>query len=56
MTVDAELWMEPKAWEQARQKLADIAMELHDAARPPRAPGTAPVSVTLMAFPMQETP
>ncbi|ARF52847.1 winged helix-turn-helix domain-containing protein [Streptomyces gilvosporeus] len=56
VTVDAELWMEPEVWEQARQKLADLAAELHDAARPPRSPGTMPVSLTLMAFPMQETP
>lgn len=56
VTVDAELWVEPEAWEEARQKLADIAGELHDAARPPRSPGTIPVGMTLMAFPMRETP
>ncbi|WP_052808853.1 ArsR/SmtB family transcription factor [Streptomyces natalensis] len=56
VTVDAELWMEPEVWDQARQKLADMAAELHDAARPPRSPGTMPVGVTLMAFPMREAP
>ncbi|MFF5251294.1 ArsR/SmtB family transcription factor [Streptomyces leeuwenhoekii] len=56
VTVDAELWVDPEAWEEARQKLAGIAAELHDAARPPRSPGTIPVGVTLMAFPMRETP
>ncbi len=56
VTVDAELWMEPEAWDQARQKLADIAAQLHDAARPAHSPGTMPVGVTLMAFPMRETP
>jgi predicted ArsR family transcriptional regulator len=55
VTVDAELWVDPEAWEEARQKLAGIAAELHDAARPPRSPGTIPVGVTLMAFPMRET-
>lgn len=56
VTVDAELWVEPEAWDAARQKLADVAAELHDAARPPRSPGTIPVAMTLMAFPMRETP
>ncbi|MGI5466221.1 ArsR/SmtB family transcription factor [Streptomyces sp. CA-132043] len=56
VTVDAELWVEPAVWEAARQKLADIAAELHDAARPPRSAGTIPVGVTLMAFPMWEQP
>jgi Bacterial regulatory protein, arsR family. len=55
VTVDAELWMDPDVWEEARQKLADIAAELHAAARPPRSPGTIPVGMTLTAFPMQET-
>nr|WP_276209225.1 winged helix-turn-helix domain-containing protein [Streptomyces harenosi] len=56
VTVDAELWVAPEAWEAARQRLADVAAELHDAARPPRAPGTVPVGVSLMAFPLQEAP
>jgi predicted ArsR family transcriptional regulator len=55
VTVDAELWVEPEAWEEARQQLAGIAAKLHDAARPPRSPGTIPVGVTLMAFPVRET-
>ncbi|MEV6161270.1 winged helix-turn-helix domain-containing protein [Streptomyces sp. NPDC052052] len=54
VTVDAELWVEPEVWDAARQKLADIARELHDAARLPRSPGTMPVGMTLMAFPMRE--
>ncbi|MFJ8546803.1 ArsR/SmtB family transcription factor [Streptomyces sp. NPDC093586] len=56
VTVDAELWVDPGVWEGVRQKLADVAAELHDAARPPRSPGTIPVGMTLMAFPMRETP
>ncbi|WP_416982245.1 ArsR/SmtB family transcription factor [Streptomyces sp. T028] len=56
VTVDAELWVEPAAWDAAREKLADIAAELHDAARPPRSPGTIPVGMSLMAFPMKEAP
>jgi DNA-binding transcriptional ArsR family regulator len=56
VTVDAELWVTPEAWEAARRRLADTAAELHDAARPPRAPGTIPVSMSLMAFPLRKTP
>ncbi|GHD83302.1 hypothetical protein GCM10010336_74590 [Streptomyces goshikiensis] len=56
VTVDAELWVAPEVWEAARQRLADIAAELHDAACPPRAPGTIPVGVSLMTFPLQEAP
>ncbi|MGK5637322.1 ArsR/SmtB family transcription factor [Streptomyces sp. URMC 126] len=56
VTVDAELWLEPEVWDRARRKLADIAAELHDAARPSRSPGTVPVGVTLMAFPLHRTP
>ncbi|GGT87911.1 hypothetical protein [Streptomyces violascens] len=54
MTVGAELWIEPQASERACHKLADIAAELRDAARPLRSPGTVPIGVTLMAIPMRE--
>jgi hypothetical protein len=56
VTVDAELWVEPEIWEAARRQLAGIAADLHDAARPPRTPGTMPVGMSLMAFPLQEAP
>jgi hypothetical protein len=56
VTVDAELWVEREAWEAARRQLAGIAADLHDAARAPRTPGTIPVGMSLMAFPLQEAP
>ncbi|GAA2485643.1 hypothetical protein GCM10010406_22290 [Streptomyces thermolineatus] len=56
VTVDAELWVAPEAWEAARQRLADLADELHAAARPPHTPGTVPVGMSLMAFPLREAP
>ncbi|MFF0112620.1 ArsR/SmtB family transcription factor [Streptomyces prasinus] len=56
VTVDAELWVSPEVWEAARRRLADVAAELHDAARPPRTPGTTPVGISLMAFPLQGKP
>jgi DNA-binding transcriptional ArsR family regulator len=56
VTVDAELWVTPEVWDAVRQRLADVAAELHDAARPPRAPGTIPVGMSLMTFPLREAP
>ncbi len=54
VTVDGELWVDPQTWQNVRQRLADLAAELHDAARPAHTPGTTPVGITVMAFPLQE--
>jgi DNA-binding transcriptional ArsR family regulator len=55
VTVDAELWVDPDVWEDVRGRLAALAGELHDAARPPHTPGTTPVGVSLMAFPLRDS-
>lgn len=47
---DAELWLTPAQWADARERLAEFMTELHHLARPPHAPGTVPVGATLMAF------
>ena len=52
VTVDAELWVVPDEWERFRGRLAVLAAELHEAARPVRTPGTMPVGISVMAFPM----
>jgi len=52
VTVDAELWVVPEEWERFRGKLASLAAQLHEAARPVRTPGTMPVGISVMAFPM----
>ncbi|RAJ68876.1 helix-turn-helix protein [Streptomyces sp. Amel2xB2] len=54
VTTDAELWVDPQVWADVRERLAELTMELHRAARPPRTPGTARVGLTVMAFPMRE--
>lgn len=54
VTVDAELWVDPGTWHHVRRRLAELAAELHDAARPPHTPGTIPVGVSLMAFPVRD--
>lgn len=53
VTVDAELWVVRDEWERFRDRLAALAVELHEAAQPVRTPGTMPVGVSVMAFPMK---
>lgn len=55
-TTDAELWVSPEAWEEARDQVAEAARQLHLAARPPRQGGTVHVSATVMLFEMQTEP
>lgn len=54
VTVDAELWVDPEAWRDARRRLAEIAAELHAAARVPGSLGTTPVAISVMAFQLRE--
>ncbi|MGW0971235.1 ArsR/SmtB family transcription factor [Streptomyces sp. NPDC002516] len=56
VTVDAELWVDPRTWQDIRRRLAEVATELHEAARPPHTPGTVPLGVSMMAFPLQDVP
>lgn len=53
VTVDAELWVDPQIWQDVRLRLAALTAELHEAARPVHSPGTIPVGVSVMAFPLQ---
>ncbi|PWU58946.1 ArsR family transcriptional regulator [Micromonospora globispora] len=54
LTTDAELWVSPEDWAAARHRMHAIMTELHDAARPPHAPGTVRVGATVMAFEMTD--
>jgi DNA-binding transcriptional ArsR family regulator len=54
VTVDAELWVDPQTWQNTRQQFAELTAELHDAAHPAHSPNTIPVSISLMAFPLQD--
>jgi predicted ArsR family transcriptional regulator len=49
---DADLWLTPEDWLDARTRLHDLTTEMHDRARPPNTPGTVPVGLSLMAFEM----
>ncbi|WP_030739224.1 transcriptional regulator [Streptomyces sp. NRRL S-31] len=56
VTVDAELWVDPGTWQDVRRRLAELAAELHEAARPPHTPGTMPLGVSVLAFPLRTEP
>jgi DNA-binding transcriptional ArsR family regulator len=50
---DAELWLEPEAWREIRERVSEAAIALHNAARPPRTPGTVRTSTTIVMFEME---
>jgi len=50
---DAELWVTPDAWEEAKNQVTEAARRLHLAAQAPRQEGTVHVSATVMMFEMQ---
>jgi DNA-binding transcriptional ArsR family regulator len=50
---DADIWVEPATWQKLRDRVADALRELHDAARPPRTPGTIRTSTTAAMFEMK---
>jgi DNA-binding transcriptional ArsR family regulator len=50
---DAELWVEPAAWEAVKEKVEAASDELHRAAQPPRTPGTIRVNATMALFQME---
>lgn len=50
--VDAELWVEPAAWEAAMDAIRGASITLHERAKPPETAGTVRVSVSAMLFSM----
>jgi DNA-binding transcriptional ArsR family regulator len=54
LAVDAELWVSPQDWAEARQAITIAATVLHDRARRPREQGTVHVSATAVMFPMTD--
>lgn len=53
---DADFWIDPERWQAIRSKFADAVRELHEAARPPRTPGTVRTSTTVAMFEMEGRP
>ena len=51
---DAELWVDPEVWKEVRKRIAEAAVDLHNAAQPPRTPGTVRTSTTVAMFALQQ--
>ncbi len=49
---DAELWVDPATWAEARELLARATELVHDGARPPRTDGAILVNLSLFGFAM----
>jgi hypothetical protein len=49
---DAELWVDPETWRAIRSRVRDAVRDLHDAAQPPRTPGTVRTGTTVAMFEM----
>lgn len=47
---DAELWVDPVVWAQLLEQATELSRVLHDAAEPPRTPGTVRVSASIALF------
>ncbi|GAA4008566.1 hypothetical protein GCM10022247_33470 [Allokutzneria multivorans] len=54
LTTDAEVWVDPEVWQRVREAVAELAGQLHDAARPPRTEGTVHVNATIALFQMED--
>jgi DNA-binding transcriptional ArsR family regulator len=52
---DAELWVDPEVWRGIRDRIVEASRELHEAAQPPRTPGTIRTSATVAMFRMEES-
>jgi DNA-binding transcriptional ArsR family regulator len=50
---DADLWVDPKAWDEFRRSVAGASRALHEAARPPRTAGTIRVSASIALFELE---
>jgi DNA-binding transcriptional ArsR family regulator len=51
---DAELWVDPAVWQDVQKRIADAALDLHNAAQPPRTPGAVRTSTTLALFALHQ--
>ncbi|GAA5015714.1 hypothetical protein GCM10023258_00630 [Terrabacter aeriphilus] len=49
---DAELWVEPEAWERVFDLVSEASRLLHASARPPRTEGTVRANLSVAAFRM----
>jgi DNA-binding transcriptional ArsR family regulator len=50
LLADADLWVEPQKWLDYHTRVAEAVRDLHEAAQPPRTPGTVRTSTTVAMF------
>ncbi len=50
---DGDLWIDPVKWREIHGKIADALRDLHEAAQPPRTPGTIRTNTTVAMFEME---
>jgi hypothetical protein len=53
LMVDADLWLDPSAWKEFKERVGQAARDLHEAAQPPRGPGTVRTSTSIAMFRME---
>lgn len=53
-TTDAELWIDDRVWRHAHAVATRLGRQLHDAAKPPRTPGTRRISATIALFAVED--
>jgi DNA-binding transcriptional ArsR family regulator len=53
---DADLWVDPELWSRMLKQASALSQELHDAAQPPRTPGTVRVSASVALFELTTEP
>ncbi|MFC0860695.1 ArsR/SmtB family transcription factor [Sphaerimonospora cavernae] len=53
---DAELWVDPGLWEDARRRILAALVDLHQGALAPHTPGAVHIGTTVAAFPLMESP
>jgi DNA-binding transcriptional ArsR family regulator len=47
---DADVWVDPEAWREIKNRIAQASRDLHTAAVPPRTPGAIRTSTTIAMF------
>jgi DNA-binding transcriptional ArsR family regulator len=53
LQADAELWVEEATWRDVVRRVHEAMLDLHNAAQPPRTPGTGLVNATVALFAMR---
>ncbi|MFF5084661.1 ArsR/SmtB family transcription factor [Actinoplanes sp. NPDC000266] len=53
LLADGDFWIDPDKWAELRHRMHELVREIHEAAQPPRTPGTMRTSTTVAMFEME---